>query len=86
MELNIVSKLSALFSQIGQTYGGLLAWLVCDHTALSISKADAFGAASGQTRDQEPETGNVDEAGIETVPRLVRIEVNNTEANSSLEP
>ncbi|KAF8606370.1 hypothetical protein BDV93DRAFT_604367 [Ceratobasidium sp. AG-I] len=43
-------------------------------------------AASGQTRDQEPETGNVDEAGVETVPRLVRIEVNNPEVNSSLEP
>ena len=46
----------------------------------------SFGAASGQSRDQETETGNVDEAGVETVPRLVRIEVNNSEANSSLEP
>lgn len=39
-----------------------------------------LAASSGQSQEQDAETSHVDEAGVETVPRLVRIEVNTSEA------
>ncbi|CAE6535681.1 unnamed protein product [Rhizoctonia solani] len=39
-----------------------------------------LAASAGQGNGQDSEGVHVDEAGVETVPRLVRIEVNNPEA------
>ncbi|KAG8703095.1 hypothetical protein FRC11_010972 [Ceratobasidium sp. 423] len=42
-------------------------------------------ASAGQGNGQDSEGVHLDEAGVETVPRLVRIEVNNSEATPSPE-
>ncbi|KAJ1304281.1 hypothetical protein OPQ81_005441 [Rhizoctonia solani] len=44
-----------------------------------------LAASAGQGNGQDPEGGHVNEAVIETVPRLVRIEVNNPEAPTTSE-
>ncbi|KDN38590.1 hypothetical protein RSAG8_09377, partial [Rhizoctonia solani AG-8 WAC10335] len=44
-----------------------------------------LAASAGQSHGQGPEGMLVDEAGVETVPRLVRIEVNNSEATPTPE-
>ncbi|CAE6508142.1 unnamed protein product [Rhizoctonia solani] len=44
-----------------------------------------LAASAGQSSGQGPEGMLVDEAGVETVPRLVRIEVNNSEATPAPE-
>lgn len=44
-----------------------------------------LAASAGQSQDQR-DAPNQDEVGLETVPRLVRIEVNNSDASSAAEP
>ncbi|CAE6476032.1 unnamed protein product [Rhizoctonia solani] len=44
-----------------------------------------LAASAGQGNGQDPEGMPVDEAGVETVPRLVRIEVNNPETTPTPE-
>ncbi|CAE6412606.1 unnamed protein product [Rhizoctonia solani] len=44
-----------------------------------------LAASAGQGHSQDPDGVHVDEAGVETVPRLVRIEVNNSETTPAPE-
>ncbi|CAE6446748.1 unnamed protein product [Rhizoctonia solani] len=44
-----------------------------------------LAASAGQGHIQDPDAVHVDEAGVETVPRLVRIEVNNSETTPASE-
>ncbi|KAG9125106.1 hypothetical protein FRC07_008944 [Ceratobasidium sp. 392] len=44
-----------------------------------------LAASAGQSQDRETGEVNQDEAGVETVPRLVRIEVNSSDAGQTPE-
>ncbi|KAG8747466.1 hypothetical protein FRC12_014063 [Ceratobasidium sp. 428] len=48
--------------------------------------ADGGVASSGQNQNQGEDGANQGEAGTDTVPRLVRIEVNSSDASSNSEP
>ncbi|KAG8765097.1 hypothetical protein FRC12_007684 [Ceratobasidium sp. 428] len=45
-----------------------------------------LAASSGQNQGQEEDGANQDESRTDTVPRLVRIEVNSSDASSNPEP
>ncbi|KAB5588326.1 hypothetical protein CTheo_8229 [Ceratobasidium theobromae] len=78
-QLEDIASRTELMADGGVAIGSVLAnWP-------NVWRIIGLAASSRQGQSQDAEQAHMDETGVETVPRLVRIEVNNSEATSASE-
>lgn len=78
-QLDDIASRTDLMADGGVAIGSVLAnWP-------NVWRIIGLAASAGQSSVQDPDGAHVDEAGLETVPRLVRIEVNNPETTPASE-